>query len=144
MRTALDWLTAAAPDPHACRTAWERTPATPALLPAGRIWDALLVPGALGRPALAVLRQLSDTGPVLADPAGDRLGFLVPPGTAAHWTATGVRAAGPGNWTPLPYPDGRRHGLHWLVPPDGTGTLVDPARLELALHDAAARHAGPR
>jgi hypothetical protein len=29
-------------------------------------------------------------------------------------------------------------GIRWLVPPDGSGTLTDPALLELAMHEAAA------
>ncbi|GAA5011966.1 hypothetical protein [Kitasatospora paranensis] len=141
MRTALDWLTAAAPDPQACRDAWDDTQA--ALLPAGRLWDVLLVPGPLARPALAVLARMADHGPVLADRAADRLGFLVPPGTADHWTATGVRGAGTGTSIALPHPDGRSGTLCWLVPPDGSGRLVDPVRLELALHAAAASGAHP-
>jgi hypothetical protein len=29
-------------------------------------------------------------------------------------------------------------GVRWLVPPDGSGALVDPVLLELAMHEAAA------
>jgi hypothetical protein len=86
---------------------------------------------------------MSDHGPVLADRADDRLGFLVPPGTADHWTATGVRAAGTGTCIALPHPDGGTRTLRWLVPPDGSGRLVDPVRLELALHAAAVHGAHP-
>jgi len=32
--------------------------------------------------------------------------------------------------------------LRWLVPPDGSGVLNDPALLELAMHEAAAQLAG--
>ncbi|PJN42213.1 hypothetical protein CG747_00285 [Streptomyces sp. CB02959] len=39
---AVDWLVSAAPDPDACRRAWERNPLGVALLEAGRCWDVLV------------------------------------------------------------------------------------------------------
>ncbi|RSS45788.1 hypothetical protein EF912_28060 [Streptomyces sp. WAC07061] len=139
-RTAVEWLAAAAPDPDACRWEWERSPLGVALLPAGRHWDVLVVPGELGRAAHGVLRLLpSPPGPVLADSGGVRVGFFVPPGTASRWIGTGVRGAGRGSWIAVPYPGRAAGGPHWLELPDGRGTLTDPALLELALHEAAAR-----
>lgn len=38
----------------------------------------------------------------------------------------------------MPYPDRQSGGVRWLIPPDGVGTLTDPALLELAIHEAAA------
>ncbi|MEW2417114.1 hypothetical protein AB0953_25740 [Streptomyces sp. NPDC046866] len=139
IRTAVEWLASAAPDPHACRWAWERNPLGVALLPAGRHWDVLILPGEPGRAALDVLKLMpARPGPVLADSGDTRLGFFVPAGTAAHWIGTGVRGAGRGSWIVVPYP-GRAGGrVHWLVVPDGHGTLTDPAVLELALHEAVA------
>ncbi|KUL36119.1 hypothetical protein ADL22_25425 [Streptomyces sp. NRRL F-4489] len=135
----VDWLASAAPDPAACRRAWERNPLGVALLEAGRRWDVLIVEGALGHPALALLaREAYRPGPVLSDFRDARTGFLVPTGTAAHWLATGVRAAGPGTWIVVPYPGRATGGVRWLVPPDGSGTLTDPAALERALHAAVA------
>lgn len=111
-----------------------------ALLPAGRRWDVLILPGELGHLALDVLLRLVDRpGPVLADFGDARLGFFVPPGTAARWLGTGVRGAGQGTWIVVPYPGRISGGVRWLVPPDGSGTLTDPALLELAMHEAAAR-----
>ncbi|WP_320772808.1 hypothetical protein [Streptomyces sp. CRN 30] len=143
-RTAAEWLASVAPDPEACHFAWRRDPLGVALLPAGRAWDVLILPGGLGRPALDVLtRRTGRPGPVLAGCGGRRLGFFVPPGTAGRWLGTGVRTAGSGTWIVVPYP-GRRNpgrrtgGVRWLVLPDGTGTLTDPARLELAMHEAVA------
>ncbi|RKT07210.1 hypothetical protein BX286_5265 [Streptomyces sp. 3211.6] len=139
-RTAVEWLAAAAPDPEACRWDWERSPLGVALLPAGRHWDLLITPGGLGGAALGVLRRLpAPPGPVLAGGRTDRLGFFVPPGTAAHWTGTGVRGAGRGSWIAVPYPGRATGGPRWLQLPDGRGTLTDPALLELALHEAAGR-----
>ncbi|WP_030767401.1 hypothetical protein [Streptomyces sp. NRRL F-2664] len=139
-KTAVEWLASAAPDPGACRRAWERNPLGVALLPAGRLWDVLILPGGLGRTALDVLGPLTDRpGPVLADFGASRLGFFVPAGTASHWIGTGVRGAGRGAWIVVPYPGRATGGVRWEVLPDGEGTLTDPVLLELALHEAAAR-----
>ncbi|AZM55855.1 hypothetical protein DMA15_27390 [Streptomyces sp. WAC 01529] len=138
-RSAVEWLVSVAPDPDACRWEWERNPHGVALLPAGRRWDVLILPGELGHPTLDVLTCCVDhPGPVLADFGDSRLGFFVPPGTVAHWLGTGVRGAGCGTWIVVPYPGRATGGVHWLVPPDGSGTLTDPALLELAMHEAAA------
>ncbi|MCC9307084.1 hypothetical protein LN042_08185 [Kitasatospora sp. RB6PN24] len=140
---AVAWLAAAAPDPEACRREWERSAPGIALLPAGRCWDVLIVPGRLGRTSHRLLDGLPGAGPVLYDPGDDTVGFLVPIGTAARWIGTGVRGAGDGSWVPVPHPRRGERGLHWLVPPDGSGTLADPMVLELVLHEAAARLAEP-
>ncbi|MDH6578861.1 hypothetical protein [Kitasatospora sp. MAP5-34] len=139
--SAVDWLAEAATDPANCRLEWERTGLGITLLPAGRLWDVLLVPGGLGQPTLAALLRLpKGAGPVFADFGDENLGFLVPVGTAGRWIGTGVRGAGYGTWVVIPHPAAERsHGVRWLVPPDGSGALTDPVLLELALHDAAAR-----
>jgi hypothetical protein len=138
-RDAVEWLAAVAPDPEACRWEWERNPRGVALLPAGRRWDVLILPGDLAYATLDVLTRLVDRpGPVLVDFGDARIGFFVPPGTVAHWLGTGVRGAGRGTWIVVPYPGGQAGGIRWLVPPDGSGTLTDPVLLELAMHEAAA------
>ena len=139
-RNAVDWLVSVAPDPLACRLEWEGNPLGVALLPAGLRWDVLITGAALGAATLAVLTRLVERpGPVLASFGDGRTGFFVPPGTAAHWIGTGVRGAGAGTWIVVPYPGRVTGGVHWLVPPDGTGLLTEPAVLELAMHEAAAR-----
>ncbi|MFF5448335.1 hypothetical protein [Streptomyces sp. NPDC012888] len=144
IKTAVEWLVSAAPDPDACRWEWERHPLGVALLPAGRRWDVLILPGGLGAATLEVLRRLpAPPGPVLADFGGSRVGFFVPAGTAARWLATGVRGAGRGTWIVVPYPGRATGGVRWLVPPDGRGTLTDPVLLERAMHAAAAGVPGP-
>lgn len=139
-RSAVEWLVSVSPDPEACRSEWERSPLGVTLLPAGRLWDVLILTGELGYPTLDVLtRMLDGPGPVIADFGDSRMGFFVPAGTAARWIGTGVRAAGAGTWIVVPYPGRATGGVRWLVPPDGTGHLTDPALLELAMHEAAAR-----
>ncbi|WP_405882812.1 hypothetical protein OG762_32170 [Streptomyces sp. NBC_01136] len=138
-RTAVEWLASVAPDPEACRQEWERDPLGLALLPAGGHWDVLIMPGELGRPTLDVLTRVIDRlGPVLVDFGDARMGFFVPPGTASRWLGTGVRAAGRGTWIMVPHPDRTTGRVRWLIPPDGSGLLADPALLELAMHEAAA------
>lgn len=142
-KAAVEWLVSVAPDPDACRWEWERNPLGVALLPAGRRWDVLMLPGDLGQTALGVLGLLTDRpGPVLADFGDTRLGFFVPPGTASRWIGTGVRGAGRGTWIVVPYPGRATGGVRWVVVPDGQGTLTDPVLLELAMHEAAARALG--
>ncbi|MFJ3728130.1 hypothetical protein ACIPYQ_36955 [Streptomyces sp. NPDC090045] len=138
-RTAVEWLVSVAPDPDACRWEWERNPLGVVLLPAGRLWDVLILPGDLGQATLDVLRLITDRpGPVLADFGDSRLGFFVPAGTASRWLGTGVRGVGRGTWIVVPYPGRATGGVRWAVLPDGEGTLTDPAVLELAMHEAAA------
>jgi hypothetical protein len=142
-KAAVGWLASVAPDPEACRREWERNPRGVTLLPAGRAWDVLILPARLGYPTLDVLTRVIDQpGPVLVDFGDARMGFFVPAGTAARWLGTGVRTAGHGTWIVVPYPGRSSGGVRWLVPPDGSGTLTDPALLELAMHEAAAGLAG--
>ncbi|GAA0428524.1 bifunctional DNA primase/polymerase [Streptomyces luteireticuli] len=134
-RSAVEWLASAAPDPRACRRQWQRDPFGVVLLPAGRLWDVLVVPAALGRPAAELLsRRTRRPGPVLCDERAGRVGFLVPPGTAGRWVGTGVRGVGAGGWVVVPHPLRGRSPVRWLVPPDGSGVLTDPVGLEGALH----------
>ncbi|MFJ6773083.1 bifunctional DNA primase/polymerase [Kitasatospora sp. NPDC091257] len=139
--TGLHWLAQAAPDPESFREQWERTGPGLVLLPAGRRWDVLSVPGRLGHPALEITDPRT-RGPVLTDFGGEQVSFLVPVGTAARWIGTGVRGAGEGAWIVVPPPGRSSRGVRWLVPPDGSGRLNDPMLLELALHEAAATLSG--
>lgn len=137
--SAVRWLASAATDAEACLEGWLRNPLGVALLPAGRLWDVLIVPGELGGRTYDVLsRWVERLGPVLGDFGDSQVGFFVPPGTSAGWVATGVRGAGHGAWVVVPYPGRTTGGVRWLSPPDGSGRLIDPMTLELALHEAAA------
>ncbi|MFE3325653.1 hypothetical protein [Streptomyces sp. NPDC059176] len=142
-RAAVEWLVSVAPDPAVCRWEWERSPLGVALLPAGRRWDVLILPRGLAAPTLAVLRRFAERlGPVLAGPT--RVGFFVPTGTSAHWLGTGIRNAGDGSWIAVPYPGRAAARVHWLIAPDGSGTLNDPWLLEASMHEAVAATAANR
>lgn len=118
-KTAVEWLASVAPDPAACRWEWERSPLGVVLRPAGRAWDLQMLPGGLGHSTLDVLTRVLDRpGPVLVDFGDDRVGFFVPPGTAARWIGTGVRTAGSGTWIVVPYSGRATRGVRRLVPPD--------------------------
>ncbi|SCF64695.1 hypothetical protein GA0115255_101297 [Streptomyces sp. Ncost-T6T-2b] len=125
-KAAIEWLTSVAPDPGACRWEWERNPQGIALLPAGRRWDVLILPGELGYPTLDVLTRLIDRpGPVLADFGESRMGFFVPPGTVSRWIGTGGQGLRPGNLDRRAV-SGARHRGSALAHP--AGRLGDPHR----------------
>jgi hypothetical protein len=137
---AVRWLAAAAADPGACVWEWERSESGTALLPAGRLWDVLIVPRDLGLAALDVMLRMSGhrPGPTLADLHAHRVGFFIPPAAGRHWIGTRMRCAGTGSWIAVPKPLWCSGSIRWLVPPDGSGTLHSLEVLELALHEAAA------
>ncbi|MET8247609.1 hypothetical protein ABZV31_26270 [Streptomyces sp. NPDC005202] len=133
----VEWLAAAAPDPRACKRAWDQGSGI-ALLEAGRFWDVLSVPDQLGLLTLDMLWRpsLPVPGPTLVDTAAHRVGFFLPPDPAGRWIGAGVRHASRGSWVAVPPPYRPARFLEWLVPPDGTSSLHQPATLELALRQA--------
>jgi hypothetical protein len=137
---AEEWLAAAAPDPWTCAREWERSESGVALLPAGRLWDVLIVPRELGVEALEVVLRMTGgrPGPTLGDFHAHRVGFFIPPAAGRCWVGTRMRCAGKGSWIAVPKPLWCSGGIRWLVPPDGSGTLHSLDVLEAALHEAAA------
>ncbi|MEU7057946.1 hypothetical protein [Streptomyces sp. NPDC046197] len=133
----VEWLAAAAPNPRACKRAWDQGSGI-ALLEAGRYWDVLSVPDQLGLLTLDVLWRcdLRTPGPTLVDTAAHRVGFLLPPDPGGQWVGSGVRHASKGSWVAVPPPYRPARFLEWLIPPDGSGALHQPPALETALRRA--------
>ncbi|AXG82494.1 hypothetical protein [Streptomyces paludis] len=107
--------------------------------PAEEPCDLVTVPARQGLEAVDILRRgaAPAVGPVLHDGPCDTLGFLVPPGTAAAWDVPGsacTRTDGRGLRIPAEPPV---TGSDWLLPPDTTGPVTDPAVLREALGEAA-------
>jgi len=115
---------------------WMPQPNTCAALPAGRWWDAIVVPQLPGLDALEVLDHESGRapGPVIWEPHArvPRLYFLVAAGVADAWSAPGTQALGDACFVVVPGPTSiEPPGVHWLVPPDPDEpeALVDADRL---------------
>jgi hypothetical protein len=136
--SASEWLAAASEDPRACKREWRLSIRGVALLPAGRLWDVVIVPEELGLRVAGILDDLPllRPGPVLWDARRYQVGFFVPPGTASRCVCTGLRCAGKDAWITAPAPHRRRGSLRWLISPDGAGTLNQPEVLELTLKRA--------
>ncbi|MEU0277976.1 hypothetical protein ACIOGX_06285 [Streptomyces sp. NPDC088147] len=107
---------------------------------AGEPCDLVTVPARQGFEAVDILRRggaSPKVGPVLHDGPCDTLGFLVPPGTAAGWDMPGsacTQTNGRGFRIPAEPPI---IGSAWLLHPDTTGPVTDPALLREALGEAA-------
>ncbi|MGW5861996.1 hypothetical protein ACWFRJ_07465 [Streptomyces sp. NPDC055239] len=108
--------------------------------------DLVTVPARQGLEAVDILRRGAGdaVGPVLHDGGCDTLGFLVPPGTADAWDLPGsacTQTFGRGarlhaEPEPVPPPPPVA-GTGWLLPPDETDPVTDPAVLRAALGMAA-------
>ncbi|MFJ5109784.1 hypothetical protein ACIQAD_03865 [Streptomyces sp. NPDC088551] len=107
---------------------------------AGEPCDLVTVPARQGFEAVDILRRggaSPKVGPVLHDGPCDTLGFLVPPGTAAGWDMPGsacTQTNGRGFRIPAEPPI---IGSAWLLHPDTTSPVTDPALLREALGEAA-------
>lgn len=108
--------------------------------------DLVTVPARQGLEAVDILRRGAgdSVGPVLHDGGCDTLGFLVPPGTADAWDLPGsacTQTFGRGvslHAEPEPVPPPPPvDGTGWLLPPDETDPVTDPAVLRAALGLAA-------
>ncbi|MDB1089634.1 bifunctional DNA primase/polymerase [Streptomyces sp. ACA25] len=140
---------------HEVAAAWERTPGATVLLPVGRTFDVIDVPGAAGHRALARLERLAlPCGPVAVAPHG-RAWFFVAPGAAAELTGLLYRAGwdgalldlrglGPGAHITAPPSDHAGLGpVRWLRPPDlETAARPPEARLLLGALAYACHRAG--
>jgi hypothetical protein len=125
MPAASAWLAEADPDPG--RASRWLSSTTIVVLPTGTLFDAVKVPLHTGR----LVHEAGIEGPVISDPMGQVLYFLVPPGTSRTWKAGGdIVCRGTGTFLTVPVPEVTAPpGPHWLQPPTEHGRLVDPGRL---------------
>jgi hypothetical protein len=122
-----------------------------ALIPLGRLFDAVRIPEAVVHHAFAthdqagVARRLArhvHGGPVIHDPAGRRYYALVPSGTAAGWRAPAAECLGEGTYLGVPRPDltDPAQGMlcsYWAVAVNRPGTLCQvPGVLTVAMAGA--------
>ncbi|MET8182299.1 hypothetical protein [Streptomyces sp. NPDC005336] len=116
------------------------------LLPAGKWWDAVRVPRALGEHALRLLGEA--TGAVIDDPLDKRLAWLIEPGTADQWDMSWlptVELRDTTAYIDVP-PLGRTigPGVHWRVPITYDRYLTEPTVLYTVLRMATQAALGPR
>ncbi|WP_328876261.1 hypothetical protein OHT76_42795 [Streptomyces sp. NBC_00287] len=134
--TVQEWLASAHPSPAAPHREWSSA-ARLALIPLGRLFDAVRIPAAVAHHAFAshdvsvVARRLArhmQGGPVIHDPDGRRYYALVPPGTAKEWRAPAAQCLGEGTYLGVPRPDLTEldQGTlfsYWAVPVSRPGKL---------------------
>lgn len=137
--TATEWLAQADEDPEHALAWWRDTPDHEALMPCGRIFDAIRVYEEHAAAALGILGSARETRPPAWTDAADRQTyFLVPPGAAQTWSCPGTAPLGDATWVWVPAPTSPA----WIWAPDGSGALHDPVALLAALRTAAEQGAG--
>lgn len=134
------WLASAHPSPAAVCREWD-SEAGLALVPLGRLFDAVRIPAAVVQRAFrschgAVMHvRLADHlrgGPVILDAERRRYYALVAPGTAAWWRAPAAACLGEGTYLGVPHPaltesDNPVLASYWAVPMTRPGQLCDAA-----------------
>lgn len=141
------WAARCHPDPAQVWREWNDVLGM-ALLPAGRLWDAVALPY---RRMQAVARDLApygllDDSAILADLAVGRCYLFLPAGTAADWADWDVpdtTALGDGWWLVASKPGGRqRRTGTWVQEPDWRTALTDPVVLRESLLQSAEEEEG--
>ncbi|MFF2571397.1 hypothetical protein [Streptomyces sp. NPDC058084] len=129
------WLASACDDPVTCLKEWRLSESGVALLPAGRLWDALAVPESLGYGLLGSIAPGGHTpaGPVLRDRKRHELVLLTTPAEPPGALGQVARHLTTGTWVAVPDPARSVEDLSWLAPPDGSGRLFSPEALRCAL-----------
>lgn len=132
------WLASAHPSPASVHREWD-SEARLALIPLGRLFDAVRIPATVAQLAFhsdswAVVNvRLAGHlrgGPVILDPERRRFYALVPPGTAAWWRAPAAECLGDGTYLGVPHPaltelDECTLASYWAVPMTRPGILCD-------------------
>ncbi|MFD7403569.1 bifunctional DNA primase/polymerase [Streptomyces sp. NPDC059866] len=77
-RRGVEWLSAAADDPAACRATWADDPRAPYMLPTGRLFDVVTVDQRIGIETFdQLLRRGLPFGPTVLDHKARRVGFFL-------------------------------------------------------------------
>lgn len=77
-RRGVEWLSAAADEPAACRATWADDPRAPYMLPTGRFFDVVTVDQRIGIEAFdQLLRRGLPFGPTVLDHKARRVGFFL-------------------------------------------------------------------
>ncbi|MHA4813881.1 hypothetical protein ACXZ65_05940 [Streptomyces aculeolatus] len=114
---------------------WMPPPGTVWAVEAGTHWDAVRVDRGLGLQALSVLGD--SAGPVIQDPWGKILYFLVPAGSTRDWNVAHTVPCGAGHYVGVPALEAAERTLHWMIRPTGQKPLGgDPDTLRAALGSA--------
>ncbi|OEV10904.1 bifunctional DNA primase/polymerase [Streptomyces nanshensis] len=80
-KRGIQWLSASADDPEACREHWAADPRAPYALSAGRYFDVVSVAQRVGLETFEQLtRHNMPMGPVMMDRSARRIGFFLPSG----------------------------------------------------------------
>lgn len=112
---------------HRCWTAGDLAPVA-----TGSRWLVAESRLSTGWPAASRIRE-DHRGPVLADPAGDRLWWLVPVDAEAELEDVRQLTVHPPGWVLRCPPAGGQQGARfWVCAPDGTGRIGDPVVIAAA------------
>ncbi len=128
---AREWLALADTDPEHAYTWWDSNPDGYAIMPLGRLFDAVELSTVL---AASVLGRPGTEGPALRDDLTGLVYVLVPPSTAETWPHNLGLCLGSLRYLRVPAVTRcTQPGLYWVTPPDGSGRLTDPAVLVTAI-----------
>ena len=124
---AREWLAGADTQPDHAYRWWGSHPDGVAIIPLGRIFEAIEVPPSL---ADAVLASPRITGPVIRYGEAGHICVLVPVGTSATWEHEQALCLDARHFLSVPDPDRcSPSGAHWVRPPDGSGKLTEAGAL---------------
>ncbi|MFE7135906.1 hypothetical protein ACFVIM_34150 [Streptomyces sp. NPDC057638] len=126
-----DWLASAHDRPI---TVWDAWYEGPAILPLGRLFDAIRITADTVHAAADATTHGGVTdllsrlhGPVISDPWRNRYYALVPPQTTETWRTGYAQCLGRGAWLGVPVPAlDTQHGPHWRVQMPWPGALCQP------------------
>lgn len=135
-KRGIQWLSAAAEDPHQCRELWAADPRAPHALEAGRYFDVVVIGQRVGMETFEQLvRHNMPMGPVMLDRYAKLTGFFLPShqrGRFAHGRTRERRTA------PLPLTGHRRRHRRART----HAAQRRPVRLAARAHSATGDHTG--